>query len=114
MLPSILDTLMALQEVLSTLVSSTESMPNATLKNSEGPAPRRQHEASQSDLKSLFFTLLSFSALQDWIKLIIIGGFFEASRRVAMSLYSQLLNAFFITVSFEEDDPSYGKSYAAV
>ncbi|KAF4569632.1 hypothetical protein EYR40_008610 [Pleurotus pulmonarius] len=98
---------MALQEVLSTLVSSTESMPNATFKNSEGPAPRPHHEGSQSDLKSLLLTLLSFSALQDWIKLIIIGGFFEAARRVAMSLYSQLLNTFFITVSFEEDDPSY-------
>lgn len=104
---------MALQEVLSTLVSNTDPMSNATFKSGEGPSPAPHHGASQSDLKSLLLTLLSFSALQDWIKLIIIGGFFEASRRVAMSLYSQLLNAFFITVSFEEDDPSYGKGYAS-
>lgn len=64
--------------------------------------------ATPTDLSSLLMLLFSFSALRDWLKLIIIGGFFETARRLAFSAYYKVINSFFITVYFEEEDSSYG------
>ena len=53
---------------------------------------------------------LSFSALRDWLKLIVIGGVVETSRRLCLKLWSTFIEAFWITASFEEHDDSYSKS----
>ncbi|KAF7798694.1 hypothetical protein EIP86_009918 [Pleurotus ostreatoroseus] len=50
---------------------------------------------------------LSFSALRDWLKLIVIGGVVETSRRLCLKLWSTFIEAFWITASFEEHDDSY-------
>ncbi|KAF8159432.1 P-loop containing nucleoside triphosphate hydrolase protein [Crassisporium funariophilum] len=63
--------------------------------------------AFPTDLTSLFTFLVSFSALRDWLKLIVLGGVLETFRRLAFHLYYKLYNSFFITARFDEDDSSY-------
>ncbi|KAJ7768290.1 P-loop containing nucleoside triphosphate hydrolase protein [Mycena metata] len=60
-----------------------------------------------TDLSSLLTFLLSFSALRDWMKLAILGGFIEMCRRFVFGGYTKLVNSFFITACFEEQDASY-------
>jgi hypothetical protein len=64
--------------------------------------------ASPTDISSLITLLFSFSALRDWLKLFVIGGFFETCRRFAFAFYYKFINSFFITAHFDEDDSSYG------
>jgi chaperone BCS1 len=61
-----------------------------------------------NDLASLWTFFLSFSALRDWVKLIVLGGALESCRRFASSLWSRLLESFFLTAYFEYEDDSYG------
>lgn len=61
-----------------------------------------------TDILSLVTFLLSFSALGDWVKLIVLGGVLETCRRLAFHFYYKVYNSFFITATFEEDDSSYG------
>ncbi|KAJ7040732.1 hypothetical protein C8F04DRAFT_1081926 [Mycena alexandri] len=63
-----------------------------------------------TDLSSLLTFLLSFSALRDWMKLAVLGGFIEMCRRFVFGGYTKLVNSFFITACFEEQDASYGGS----
>ncbi|KDQ61524.1 hypothetical protein JAAARDRAFT_123262 [Jaapia argillacea MUCL 33604] len=60
-----------------------------------------------SDIPSLLTFLVSFSALRDWLKLIVIGSFFETLRRFFSNTWSWLVNSFYITASFHEDDDSF-------
>ncbi|KAJ7901609.1 P-loop containing nucleoside triphosphate hydrolase protein [Mycena leptocephala] len=60
-----------------------------------------------TDLPSLLTLLLSFSALREWAKLAIIGGFIEICRRFVFGGYTKVVNSFFITACFEEQDSSY-------
>lgn len=59
------------------------------------------------DLSSFFTLLFSFSALRDWLKLIVIGGFFETCRRLIFATYSKITDSFFISASFDQGDASY-------
>ncbi|KAK7050467.1 mitochondrial chaperone BCS1 [Favolaschia claudopus] len=60
-----------------------------------------------TDFMSLFTLLLSFSALRDWLRLVMVGGFIEMCRRFVFGGYTKLVNSFYITASFEEQDASY-------
>ncbi|KAJ7750454.1 P-loop containing nucleoside triphosphate hydrolase protein [Mycena maculata] len=60
-----------------------------------------------TDLSSLLTLLLSFSALRDWMKLAVLGGMIEICRRFVFGGYNKLINSFFITACFEEQDMSY-------
>lgn len=64
-----------------------------------------------NDGSSLFALLFSLSALRDWLKLIVIGGFFETCRRLILSGYTKLVRSFFISASFEQGDSSYGEMF---
>ncbi|KAJ7176660.1 P-loop containing nucleoside triphosphate hydrolase protein [Mycena filopes] len=63
--------------------------------------------AMPTDLPSLLTFLLSFSVLRDWMKLAVLGGFIEMCRRFLFGGYAKLVDSFFITASFEEQDASY-------
>ncbi|KAJ6598474.1 P-loop containing nucleoside triphosphate hydrolase protein [Mycena vulgaris] len=63
--------------------------------------------AMPTDLSSLLTLLLSFSALRDWMKLAILGGLIETCRRFVFGGYHKLINSFFITACFEDQDASY-------
>jgi mitochondrial chaperone BCS1 len=67
-----------------------------------------------SDISSLVAFLFSLAALQDWLKLIFIGGALEAIRRTAASTYSKVINAFWVMAYFDEDDSSYSMSLSRV
>jgi len=67
-----------------------------------------------TDISSLITFLLSFSALGDWIKLIVLGSTLETFRRLAFHFYYKLYNSLFITATFEEDDSSYGTRIEAL
>ncbi|KAJ7100648.1 P-loop containing nucleoside triphosphate hydrolase protein, partial [Mycena belliarum] len=60
-----------------------------------------------TDVSSLFTLLLSFSALRDWMKLAFLGGLIELCRRFLLGGYHKLVNSFFITACFEDEDASY-------
>jgi chaperone BCS1 len=63
--------------------------------------------ALPSDLSSLIGLLFSFTALRDWLKLIVIGSFLETCRRFVFSLWRTVIDSCFITAQFKEDDSSY-------
>ncbi|KAF8075116.1 P-loop containing nucleoside triphosphate hydrolase protein, partial [Lyophyllum atratum] len=69
------------------------------------PATTQPH--IPADLSSLLAFLASFSALHDWLKLIVIGGVLETCRRLFYTVYDKVVNAFFITATFEDGDDSY-------
>jgi chaperone BCS1 len=61
-----------------------------------------------TDFSSLITFLYSFSALHDYVKLIVLGGAFETLRRFYSSSYKNLVDRFFVTATFESEDLSYG------
>jgi chaperone BCS1 len=63
--------------------------------------------AMPTSIPGLIALLFSFSALRDWLKLIVIGSVIEYARRFAFSTWRTLVESFFITATFEEDDESY-------
>ncbi|KAE9397179.1 P-loop containing nucleoside triphosphate hydrolase protein [Gymnopus androsaceus JB14] len=71
---------------------------NATLNSEPTRSP---------DLFALLPLLFTSSAIRDWVKLFVIGGFFETCRRFATSSYSEVLSSFRIDAAFDEEDPTY-------
>jgi hypothetical protein len=55
----------------------------------------------------IFFTVVSLAITSDWVKLVLLGGFFEAVRRIASALYMKLWDSIFMNVYFQQDDQSY-------
>ncbi|KAF8880502.1 BCS1 N terminal-domain-containing protein [Infundibulicybe gibba] len=87
------------QHVLSGIAN--EAAPNITAVNGTAAA------TDIAPISSLITLLFSSTALRDWVKLIIIGGFFETCRRWASTLYYKFVEAFYLQASFDENDPSY-------
>jgi mitochondrial chaperone BCS1 len=61
-----------------------------------------------TDFSSLLAFIYSFSALRDYLKLIVLGGALETLRRLSSASYANLVDRFFITATFESEDLSYG------
>jgi chaperone BCS1 len=94
------------QQVFTTLINKPNACRaiNGTVsQNHTQPSP-----SFPTDILSLITFLLSFSALGDWFKLIVLGGVLETFRRLAFHCYHKIYNSFFITATFEDDDSSYG------
>ena len=68
--------------------------------------------AEKPSLTTLATVLLSFTGLQDWLKLFLIGGIFETCRRVVSQAWNNIVDLFWVTVDFEEGDDSYGENLA--
>jgi mitochondrial chaperone BCS1 len=60
-----------------------------------------------ADLFSFIALLFSYSAMRDWLKLIVLGGFFETCRRLVFAAYDKFVQSFFISASFDQGDSSY-------
>ncbi|KAI6116818.1 BCS1 N terminal-domain-containing protein [Pisolithus croceorrhizus] len=58
-------------------------------------------------LTTIISALASVSALRDWAFLLVIGSLFEVARRALSSFWTSLVDAFFITAVFDEEDASY-------
>ncbi|KAF7324730.1 Mitochondrial chaperone BCS1 [Mycena kentingensis (nom. inval.)] len=60
-----------------------------------------------TSISSLLTFLLSFSALRDWFKLAVLGSVLELLRRFVFGGYHSVLNSFWVSASFAEEDVSY-------
>ncbi|KAJ3931023.1 MAG: P-loop containing nucleoside triphosphate hydrolase protein [Lentinula lateritia] len=58
-------------------------------------------------ISNILAFLFSLSALRDWVKLIVLGGFFETCRRIVFGMYSKLISSFWMNAYFEDQDPCY-------
>ncbi|KIM90394.1 hypothetical protein PILCRDRAFT_181783 [Piloderma croceum F 1598] len=67
-------------------------------------SPSQSFPLLPSSLVTLFLT---FPALRDWLKLIVIGSILETCRRFFFSAWSSVVDSFFITAQFKEEDSSY-------
>ncbi|KAG6852448.1 hypothetical protein C0991_011883 [Blastosporella zonata] len=75
--------------------------------NNNSTSPSLNATSISNDISSIIALFYSYSALRDWLKLIIIGGIFESLRRLIMTCYTKFLDSFFIRASFDNDDQSY-------
>jgi chaperone BCS1 len=80
---------------------------NATIQNATASATTPMK--IPTDFSSLLTFMYSFSALHDYVKLIVLGGAFETLRRLYSASYKSLMDRFFITATFESDDSSFGE-----
>ena len=90
---------MSLQALTSAFNITTNATAHATSGTSALPAT--------GDFHSLISTILSLSALRDWLKLFVVGGFFEWCRRYFFTFRDWVMGAFWITATFEAGDESY-------
>ena len=96
----------SLQQVVEQLAVLAAKGTNGT----SGPDPTSQTSPQRGPLDLMTSTpktLFSASALRDWAILLVIGSLFETARRLLASLWYALINAFFITAVFEEEDVSF-------
>ncbi|KAI0686404.1 P-loop containing nucleoside triphosphate hydrolase protein [Cytidiella melzeri] len=63
--------------------------------------------SSPLSLSSIFSLLLSFAALREWLKLLVIGGAIETTRRCCLRLWTAVVESFWLTACFEQNDNSY-------
>lgn len=61
-----------------------------------------------NDLASLWALISSFGAVNDWVKLFLLGTVLETIRRFAGQIWTWFLESFFLTASFESDDDTCG------
>ncbi|KAH9967184.1 P-loop containing nucleoside triphosphate hydrolase protein [Russula dissimulans] len=60
-----------------------------------------------ASFSSLITFIYSFSALHDYVKLVVLGGAFETLRRLYSASYDNLLDWFFVTATFDSEDLSF-------
>ena len=65
--------------------------------------------AEKPSIATLATVLFSFTGVQDWLKLFLIGGIFETCRRTAFQAWDYVVDSLWITVDLEEGDDSYGR-----
>ncbi|KZV96772.1 P-loop containing nucleoside triphosphate hydrolase protein [Exidia glandulosa HHB12029] len=60
-----------------------------------------------TSFSDVFALLMTFHALRDWLKLIVLGGALETCRRLVFGTWAAFISSFFLTAHFEENDTSY-------
>ena len=88
----------------SSLVAQNYTLSNATQNTTADVTLLK----TPTDLPSLIAFIYSFSAIRDYLKLIVLGGAFETLRRLSSASYTSLVDRFFIVATFESDDLSFG------
>ncbi|TDL17438.1 P-loop containing nucleoside triphosphate hydrolase protein [Rickenella mellea] len=85
-------------------------MANTTLLshgNSTGATSVPSLPPMPTDLASLWTFLYSFTGLGDWAKLFLIGGAIESIRRLMSTIWTYILDMFFLSAEFEEHEEPY-------
>ena len=83
---------------------------NATLLNTTHNATAGSYPSKLStEFSSLVTFISSFSALHDYLKIVVLGSALETLRRLSSASYSRLVDCFFVTARFESDDLSFGE-----
>lgn len=96
----------SLQQVVEQLALLAAAGTNGT-SGADGSSATSSPRGPLDFLTSSFRMLFSASALRDWAILLAVGSLFETARRLLASLWYWLINSFFITAVFEEDDISF-------
>ncbi|EEB95300.1 hypothetical protein MPER_05746, partial [Moniliophthora perniciosa FA553] len=104
-----------LQEILTGILQATvpsslafnasSTLPSNATQNSSDASPLGS--SAPGDLLAMIPLLFSFSASRDWVKIFLLGGFFETCRRIFSSLYQKALESFYMTATFDDEDVSY-------
>ena len=111
---SLLQLTSVFQPLLMMLNSSVET-PNSLSQNATLFNPIQNATAGSTplklptDLTSLITFIYSFSALHDYLKIVVLGGALETLRRLSSASYTSLTDRFFLTATFESDDLSFGE-----
>lgn len=111
---SLLQLAPVIQPFLVMLNNSVET-PTSVAQNYTSSYPSQNTTADVTPLKiptdfsSLIAFVYSFSALRDYLKLIVLGGAFETLRRLYSASYTSLVDRFFITATFDSEDLSFGE-----
>ena len=102
-----MDPLQILQAAVAGLVTQLN---NGTVNNvAQNATASPTSVASPLNLPGLLSFMLSFSALRDWLKLLVIGGAIETCRRMCIILWVSFVESFWITACFDETDVSYSE-----
>ncbi|KAK7062605.1 hypothetical protein VNI00_000093 [Paramarasmius palmivorus] len=100
-----------LQQVLSNFLQA--SVPISPASNSSNVlASNTTQNSTQTSpipgsLLAMIPILFSFSGLHDWVKIVLLGGFFETCRRTFSMLYQKVIESFYMVATFDEEDASY-------
>lgn len=97
-----------IQASLVGLLQNSQQIANATANPNATETAGDSTTLPRLNLSSILSFLLSFAALRDWLKLIIIGGIIETSRRCGLRLWATLIDSFWLTACFDDNDTSYG------
>jgi hypothetical protein len=87
------------------LQTQNDTLFNSTLNATASATPLKM----PTNFSSLIAFIYSFSALRDYLKLVVLGGALETLRRLSTSSYAKLVDCFFITATFDSEDLSYGE-----
>jgi hypothetical protein len=98
--------LLPVNSSIETATDPNEMFTNAIEKTTTS-TPTESLMPTRSDISSMITSIPSFSALRDYMKLIVLGGAFEGLRRLYSASYSSIVKRFFITASFESEDDAY-------
>lgn len=112
-----MDASQVLQTVLSVIQAgagnATAGSPPApgSAANSNGSAPTHNvGSAAPVGAVQLLVTLLSMSAVRDWMKLLLIGAFLETCRRLIAKSWESIQDYFWLTATFEMHEDPAGES----
>ena len=102
--------LMFAQQIFTAFSEGAANNPcqNATVTNATIAGALSGPRALPTDIASLLSFLLSFSALGNWLKLVVFGSVLETLRRLGFYLYYKISDSFFVTAHFEDGDTCYG------
>jgi chaperone BCS1 len=97
------------QQIFSAFNEGAANTPcqNATVANATVAGVLSVPRALPTDITSLLSFLLSFSALSNWLKLVVFGSVLETLRRLGFHLYYKISDSFFVTAHFEDGDTCY-------
>lgn len=96
----------SLQQVVEQLALAAASFNETVAANGTSPSNTLSGGPFKR-LAAITSLLASASALRDWAFLLVIGSLFEVARRGLSTFWTSLIDAFFITAVFDEDDASY-------
>lgn len=109
-----MDASQILQTVLSAIqagagnTTTGSSHPPGSAANANGTVPMHDAgAAAPAGAVQLLMTLLSMSAVRDWMKLLLIGAFLETYRRLITQSWESIQDYFWLTATFEmHEDPA--------
>ena len=111
---SLLQLISVFQPLLMMLNNSIEN-PTSLSQNATLLSTTQNVTASSTPLKlppdfsSLVTFIYSFSALHDYLKIVVLGSALETLRRLSSASYTSLVDRFFLTATFESGDLSFGE-----